>query len=985
MFKFRKVFALGIFLLLLFSTSLASAAALPDTTDHWAEEEIRQLVGLGAITGYPDGTYRPENTISRAEFASVLRGALGLEEAATLIFPDKAGHWGQGRIGALIQAGVIDTELYGEVYGPDESIAREEIAMMTARMLGAAAATEVPFADAGQIGHGFRQYVAEAYSLGIITGYPDNTFRPAGTATRAEAAVMVIRALALIQDDQDVVDEDEDVIYDDDLLPGQVGDEPHVFKRVEYYELGENAAEVEDVEVIWDDKVRFISDELADRILQAEKEAEDKELLIKLTRAEAIYEPEEYLVHVEKHVAYMVVRKIIGDEDEDDDPLDITYVLLRANLEDIFEDLSIPEQTVELKLDNIAYVGEGIEVLPTGNPNHTFRFTNQQYMDGAITVNGEIRLFYPSIDIHYKLGKSGDKSNFHVEFHAGEEIDLEILGQLDFDRRQEILVGVYGLDIGRVGQASLNVYLIIDVEGNISFEYRVDQGYHIRTGVRGDKGRIFPKIRTVDFYYEPESWLEVEGYIDGELQLIAGVKGGVYLNLFSYDIFYLEAECGVVARAEFEAQLTAPYQQCFTLELYAYLDANGEVMYIVPKRGLPPWESRVRAFNIYSNVWLIYKYQSCDQEIDGSFGTGEQALVEGANTLSVKSSGAENVYIQSNFPAFRTNYFLTGIAPGTTVRLIAPEYIGYGWERKEFERWSGAHTSTDRSINFIIDTEGADLSITAHYVEDPGIYTLQVKAPEGVEIESGTGHGGVGDYEITEIVHGTTVDLQAPVIREEREREGIKDDFSGLQIKEIWHRPFLGWYNVGGPSFSESRMTTFLMRGDRYVEARYGSWSLFSGPGTETPFPQLPENVLDRLRDVLDGIVDAMGIPDPELPPEEWPLHPDFWDFWNGDLVLEPDFFWEELWKDPDLFNEFWTMPGLHDQLQENPGLREEVSQSPEAWDELLANPKLWDDLVQTPQLHDREMLMPFLQDEMLLPELRDGDLFQSPELELLP
>ncbi len=183
---------------MLFSASIGGAAALPDVTGHWAEDEIRQLVGMGAITGYFDGTYRPENTITRAEFSSVLWGALVLDEAEEVTFPDTDDHWGQGRIEALIQEGVIDAGLYGQFHGPDEFITREEIAMMTVRMLdGGTGATAIPFTDAGEVGTGFREYVAEAYSQGIITGYPDNTFRPSGTATRAEAAVMAIRALRI--------------------------------------------------------------------------------------------------------------------------------------------------------------------------------------------------------------------------------------------------------------------------------------------------------------------------------------------------------------------------------------------------------------------------------------------------------------------------------------------------------------------------------------------------------------------------------------------------------------------------------------------------------------------------------------------------------------------------------------------------------------------------------------------------------------------
>ncbi|MFO7888615.1 MAG: DNRLRE domain-containing protein [Eubacteriales bacterium] len=191
-------------LFIISSISVVTAdVELPDITDHWAEDFIRELVDIGAITGYPDGLYRPENKITRAEFASVLRGALELEEVKGETFNDTLGHWGEGRIEALIKEGVIDTDLYEENYSPDDYITREEIAMMTVRMLGVEIkATETPFLDEGAIGDGYNDYVAEAYKKEIITGYPDTTFRPAGTATRAEAAVMVIRALRIEKLDQ---------------------------------------------------------------------------------------------------------------------------------------------------------------------------------------------------------------------------------------------------------------------------------------------------------------------------------------------------------------------------------------------------------------------------------------------------------------------------------------------------------------------------------------------------------------------------------------------------------------------------------------------------------------------------------------------------------------------------------------------------------------------------------------------------------------
>jgi len=199
MIKALRTGIVAVLLIVLVSATGASTPQLPDIVGHWAEDDVRELVDRGAITGYPDGTYRPEGRITRAEFCSVLRGALGLPEVAGTTFADTFGHWGEGRIQALIDAGVIDTSLYGASYAPEGLITREEIAMMTVRMIGElTGAISIPFADVGTIGLGYHTYVAEAFAQGIITGYPDDTFRPYGSASRAEAAVMAIRALRVM-------------------------------------------------------------------------------------------------------------------------------------------------------------------------------------------------------------------------------------------------------------------------------------------------------------------------------------------------------------------------------------------------------------------------------------------------------------------------------------------------------------------------------------------------------------------------------------------------------------------------------------------------------------------------------------------------------------------------------------------------------------------------------------------------------------------
>jgi len=199
--KLKRIISLVICALLVLSlTQLAAASDLPDVKDHWAEEKVRQLIDVGAIEGYPDGTFKPEDTITRAEFSSVMWGALDLEEMEGDTFQDIEGSWAEERIEALVSEGVINPDVYGINYEPDQPITRQEIAMMVVSILEPDNAEEevdsdLPFGDAEEVGAEFYDCVLQAYNKEIIKGYPDNTFKPEGTATRAEASVMAVRSL----------------------------------------------------------------------------------------------------------------------------------------------------------------------------------------------------------------------------------------------------------------------------------------------------------------------------------------------------------------------------------------------------------------------------------------------------------------------------------------------------------------------------------------------------------------------------------------------------------------------------------------------------------------------------------------------------------------------------------------------------------------------------------------------------------------------
>jgi hypothetical protein len=185
----------------------AKQITFTDLAGHWAEPEITGLVKRNVITGYPDRTFKPEQTITRAEFAVVLARALNLPaiENSALEFADAASipDWAKERVAAAVEAGLIQG--YPEpdgtyVFKPYNQINRAEIAVMVTRALKAdGAGVALSFADAAAIPDWAAGGVAAAVAQGIVSGYSeDNTFRPQSLATRAEAAVMVWRMIQKI-------------------------------------------------------------------------------------------------------------------------------------------------------------------------------------------------------------------------------------------------------------------------------------------------------------------------------------------------------------------------------------------------------------------------------------------------------------------------------------------------------------------------------------------------------------------------------------------------------------------------------------------------------------------------------------------------------------------------------------------------------------------------------------------------------------------
>lgn len=170
------------------------AVQLIDIKGHWAEEEIFELIRLGAISGYPDSTFKPNNNITRAEFTSVIVQALGLELETENVFSDTRLHWAKNSIATAYANGIVNG-FNENTFEPDAPITREQMATIIAKAFELQKGLDKTFNDSKDISTWAHGAVQLASSNGIINGYPDGSFRPQALATRAEAVAVITRAI----------------------------------------------------------------------------------------------------------------------------------------------------------------------------------------------------------------------------------------------------------------------------------------------------------------------------------------------------------------------------------------------------------------------------------------------------------------------------------------------------------------------------------------------------------------------------------------------------------------------------------------------------------------------------------------------------------------------------------------------------------------------------------------------------------------------
>jgi hypothetical protein len=185
--------------------SFAQTATFSDVTaNYWANPFIAELARRDIIAGFPDGTFKPEQPVTRAQFAAIVRQAFEKSpERSAIQFTDvPTNYWAASAIQEAYTTGFL-AGYPGNRFEPDQNIPREQVLVSLASGLDYSPTGEATttlnqyYSDANAISGYARSPIAAASERRIVVNYPNVRFlNPTETATRADVAAFIYQALA---------------------------------------------------------------------------------------------------------------------------------------------------------------------------------------------------------------------------------------------------------------------------------------------------------------------------------------------------------------------------------------------------------------------------------------------------------------------------------------------------------------------------------------------------------------------------------------------------------------------------------------------------------------------------------------------------------------------------------------------------------------------------------------------------------------------
>ncbi|OMD18567.1 S-layer homology domain-containing protein [Paenibacillus odorifer] len=194
----RKIVSVNLGFSLLFSLlSLASAAtgnSVKDYESHWAQKQIESWLDKGWLKGFADGSVKPDQGITRAEFVTLINRSFDIRGSMPVRFTDvPTTGWIYEEFAKAASAGYIKG--YGDKVRPNDPLTRQEAAVIISDLLKLEDASDLSalnkFKDRDQIAAWSASKVGAMINSGIMKGYPSGNFAPLQAITRAEVVTII--------------------------------------------------------------------------------------------------------------------------------------------------------------------------------------------------------------------------------------------------------------------------------------------------------------------------------------------------------------------------------------------------------------------------------------------------------------------------------------------------------------------------------------------------------------------------------------------------------------------------------------------------------------------------------------------------------------------------------------------------------------------------------------------------------------------------
>ena len=181
--------------------NVQASGQIIDIQGHWAQAQIADWVEKGLARGYNDGTFKPDKSITRAEFITLVNKAFGFTKKSQINFKDvSTADWYSEEIAKAAAEGYITGYEDGTIK-PGNEITRQEVAVILSKIMklktDETKATD-KFKDASRIPAWSKPYIDTIVRNGYIGGYPDGTIQPSRSISRAESIIMLDRAIGTL-------------------------------------------------------------------------------------------------------------------------------------------------------------------------------------------------------------------------------------------------------------------------------------------------------------------------------------------------------------------------------------------------------------------------------------------------------------------------------------------------------------------------------------------------------------------------------------------------------------------------------------------------------------------------------------------------------------------------------------------------------------------------------------------------------------------